>query len=82
VKKLLKRDPAARLGNLKGGVEEIQQAKWFKHFDFDAMLSRGLPAPWVPRLEGALDTSHFDPAEEADPGDCRYTQRGAWDKDF
>jgi hypothetical protein len=82
VKKLLIRDPAVRLGNLKGGVEEIQQQKWFNNFDFDLMLSRGMTAPWVPQIKGALDTSNFDPMEEEPIVESKYTQRGNWDKDF
>lgn len=82
VKKLLMRDPVARLGNLRGGVDEIQQHKWFNGFDMDLMLSRGMTAPWVPKIKSALDTSNFDPMEEPDAVESNYTQRGNWDKDF
>ena len=82
VKKLLMRDPVTRLGNLRGGVEEIKQHKWFKTFDFDKMLSRAMTAPWVPKIKGKMDTSNFDPMEEAEPDIGNYTQRGNWDKDF
>ena len=82
MKKLLMRDPVTRLGNLRGGVDEIRQHKWFQSFDFDQMLARGITAPWVPKIKGALDTSNFDPMEEPDVVESNYSQRGNWDKDF
>ncbi len=82
VKKLLIRDPVTRLGNLRGGAEEIRQQKWFNGYDFELMLSRGMTAPWVPKIKSLTDTSNFDPMEEEPVNDAGYIQRGNWDKDF
>lgn len=83
MKKLLARDPVMRLGNQRGGVDEIRQQPWFQDFDFDGMLARRLPAPWVPRIRSPTDASNFDPVQEPEPQDVgNYVCRGAWDKDF
>jgi protein kinase A len=82
VKKLLIRDPVTRLGNLRGGSEEIRQQKWFSDFDFDRMLSRQITAPWLPKIASVTDTSNFDPMEEAEVVDNNYVCRGNWDAAF
>ncbi len=83
MKKLLARDPVIRLGNLRGGVEEIRQQQWFKDFDFDGMLTRRIPAPWVPRIRSSTDASNFDPVHEQEIEDgSGYLCKGNWDKDF
>lgn len=82
VKKLLIRDPVTRLGNLRGGSEEIRQQKWFSDFDFDRMLSRQITAPWIPKIASVTDTSNFDPMEEAEVVDNNYVCRGNWDATF
>lgn len=50
MKRLLSREIQTRLGNLKGGVEDIKQHAWFKPFDFEALMKRTLKAPWVPKV--------------------------------
>ncbi len=82
VKKLLIRDPCTRLGNLRGGPEEICQQKWFQGYNFEQYLTRTMKAPWVPKVTSAVDTSNFDPAEEQSQPDSGYVMRGNWDKDF
>eukprot|EP00602_Paraphysomonas_sp_CaronLab_P010418 CAMPEP_0185025144 /NCGR_PEP_ID=MMETSP1103-20130426/8214_1 /TAXON_ID=36769 /ORGANISM="Paraphysomonas bandaiensis, Strain Caron Lab Isolate" /LENGTH=758 /DNA_ID=CAMNT_0027558279 /DNA_START=58 /DNA_END=2331 /DNA_ORIENTATION=+ len=64
VKKLLSRDPITRLGNLRGGPDEIKQHQWFASFDFDAMMNKSMKAPWIPKVSSVTDTSNFDPMEE------------------
>jgi hypothetical protein len=72
-----------RLGNQRGGAEDIRQQPWFHDFDFDGMLARRLPAPWVPRIRSPTDASNFDPVQEPEPQDVdSYVPKGAWDKDF
>ena len=82
VKRLLSREIQTRLGNLKGGVEDIKQHKWFQTFDFDALLKRQLKAPWVPQVASVTDTSNFDPYGAEDHVDDGFVDHGNWDKDF
>jgi serine/threonine protein kinase/CRP-like cAMP-binding protein len=82
VKRLLSREIQTRLGNLKGGVEDIRQHAWFKPFDFEGLLKRTLKAPWVPKVTSVTDTSNFDPYGADDHVDDGYVDHGNWDKDF
>eukprot|EP01038_Epipyxis_sp_PR26KG_P006283 gene6283-8651_t len=82
VKRLLSREIQSRLGNLKGGPEDIKQHKWFDGFDFDIMLRKQLKAPWVPKVASITDTSNFDPYGADDHPDDNYVDHGNWDKDF
>lgn len=82
VKKLLSREVQSRLGNLRGGCEDIKDHKWFSSLSFDALVKRELKAPWVPKLKSDTDTSNFDPYGEDDHVDTGYIDKGDWDKDF
>ena len=83
VKRLLSREIQTRLGNLKGGAEDIKEQKWFSTIDFDAIIKRSVKAPWLPKITSAVDTSNFDPYEdENDANDNNFTDNSNWDKDF
>ncbi len=82
MKRLLSREVQTRLGNLKGGTDDIKQQKWFQGFDFDALLKRQMKAPWVPKVKSVTDTSNFDPYGADDHVDNGFVDRGNWDKDF
>lgn len=82
VKKLLSREVQTRLGNLRGGCDDIKNHKWFSTIDFDALLAKKLKAPWVPAVKSDTDTSNFDPYGADDHVDNGYIDRGDWDKDF
>lgn len=58
VTKLLNKDPAQRLGSRSPG--EILEHAWFAELDVEAMRHRECVAPWVPIVEGPLDTSYFN----------------------
>jgi len=76
IKKLLVKNPAKRLGSLKGGVNDIKNNAWFADFDWKALANRTMKAPYVPHLDNPEDTSHFEdipldakvPGEEEFPG--------------
>merc|ERR1712183_773926 len=51
VKKLLTADLGKRYGNLKNGVDDIKQHKWFKDIDWAALLQKKLPAPFKPQVK-------------------------------
>jgi len=57
---LVTKDPAQRLGNLKGGVDDILNHDWFKTIDFDKLRHKDMKAPYVPKIKNPLDASNFD----------------------
>ncbi|XP_030041505.1 ribosomal protein S6 kinase beta-2 [Microcaecilia unicolor] len=60
LKKLLKRNPAQRLG---GGVEDaadIQKQPFFRHIHWDDLLARKIDPPFKPQLQSDEDVSQFD----------------------
>jgi len=60
VSKLLSTQPGKRLGNLKGGISDIQKHKWFSSFDWNGLDALTIPAPYVPAVKDATDVSNFD----------------------
>ncbi|KAJ3391977.1 camp-dependent protein kinase catalytic subunit [Lobulomyces angularis] len=68
VKKLLTPDLSKRFGNLKSGVEDIKQHKWFTGVNWGVLLKLGIPAPFIPKLSHPGDASNFDSyPEDHDP---------------
>ncbi len=57
-------DLTRRLGNLKGGVDEIKQHRYFKGLDFEKLQSLELKSPYIPRVTGDGDANNFDKYEE------------------
>ena len=79
IRKLINPNPALRLGALKNGVEGIKLHRWFAAdgFDWSALLSKSIPAPYVPSIKDPLDMEHFDAQDDdvevevyADSQDC------------
>lgn len=66
----LKGDLTRRLGNMKGGVEEIKSHEYFHDMDFEAMYSKKVPSPYVPKVSSAMDSSNFDKYPEEDVEWC------------
>lgn len=64
IKKLLSVNPAFRLGNLIGGIEDIIKDPFFAGYDWDATINQTLPSPYCPHVAGADDTTNFDEYEE------------------
>lgn len=60
VMKLLVKDPTRRLGSLARGEREIKEHPWFNGLDMHELRHRRVPAPWVPQLKDAFDTSCFE----------------------
>jgi hypothetical protein len=59
---LLTRNPEARLGSAsQGGAHAIMHHPFFgNHVNWDDLYQRRIPPPYVPRLKGEEDLSHFD----------------------
>lgn len=60
VKKLLQADLSKRWGNLKNGVRDIKECKWFSLINFDDLRSKKLPVKYKPTVKGLDDLSNFE----------------------
>ncbi|EER11993.1 cAMP-dependent protein kinase catalytic subunit, putative [Perkinsus marinus ATCC 50983] len=68
IKRLLTHDRSKRFGCLKNGAEDIKKHKWFKGVEWNRVMSRELPPPYVPKVKGEDDTSMFDKYPESAEG--------------
>jgi len=66
VKKLLTAELSKRFGNLKQGVEDIKQHKWFKDCPWEDLLEKKIPAPFKPAVKSETDTSNFEDYPDSD----------------
>ncbi|CAO3692078.1 unnamed protein product [Umbelopsis ramanniana] len=60
LKRLLVGDRSRRLGNLKGGAEDVKRHKWFRGVDWFGLLEKKVQAPIVPPYRHPGDTSNFE----------------------
>ncbi|KAG0149725.1 hypothetical protein CROQUDRAFT_669044 [Cronartium quercuum f. sp. fusiforme G11] len=58
--KLLNIDRSKRLGNLKGGIQDIKNHDWFTGVDWDSLSKQTIRAPILPRIGVPGDTSNFE----------------------
>jgi len=61
---LLQVDLTKRFGNLKNGVNDIKNHRWFQTTDWIAIYQKKVEAPFIPKCKGPGDTSNFDDYEE------------------
>lgn len=80
VKKLLSREVQNRLGNLKGGPDDILNHDWFNTINFDKYMSKSMPAPWKPAVTSATDTSAFDQYIPDEVYSTNYVDSTNWDQ--
>nr|AQT03466.1 cAMP-dependent protein kinase A catalytic subunit [Perinereis aibuhitensis] len=64
LKNLLQVDLTKRYGNLKNGVNDIKNHKWFSTTDWIAIYQKKVEAPFIPKCKGPGDYSNFDDYEE------------------
>nr|XP_047123919.1 cAMP-dependent protein kinase catalytic subunit alpha isoform X2 [Hydra vulgaris] len=64
LKSLLQVDLTKRFGNLKNGVADIKNHRWFSSTDWIAIYQKKVDAPFIPRCKGPGDPSNFDDYEE------------------
>jgi len=57
---LLMKDPRKRLGASQADAQEVKSHPYFRNVDWQAMLEKRVPVPYVPKFKGKLDVSHFD----------------------
>lgn len=60
IKKLLKKNPAQRLGSSKNDCAEIQKQRFFRQIDWDDLLNKRVEPPNKPSLQSDEDVSQFD----------------------
>jgi len=72
IRKLLQPDLSKRYGNLKGGVDDIKNHKWFAGVNWDHVENKLIVPPYIPRCRYNGDTSHFDQyPEDYEPYDVQ-----------
>eukprot|EP01112_Ceratiomyxa_fruticulosa_P001789 TRINITY_DN1195_c0_g2_i1.p1 TRINITY_DN1195_c0_g2~~TRINITY_DN1195_c0_g2_i1.p1 ORF type:complete len:464 (-),score=68.51 TRINITY_DN1195_c0_g2_i1:327-1718(-) len=64
IRKLLASDRTRRLGNLKGGANDVKQHKWFKGVEWDLLYYKRVVAPIIPEVEHEGDTNYFEKYED------------------
>ncbi|KAF8790582.1 cAMP-dependent protein kinase catalytic subunit like protein [Argiope bruennichi] len=60
LKNLLQVDLTKRYGNLKNGVNDIKNHKWFATTDWITIFQKKMKAPLIPKLTSKGDTRQFD----------------------
>lgn len=59
VKHLLVADLGKRYGNLKKGVHDIKDHRWFKHIDWKKVVEKKIKPSYKPSVESEGDTSNY-----------------------
>lgn len=60
LKNLLQVDLTRRYGNLKAGVKDIKDHRWYKDMDFIAIYEKSVAAPYIP----PSDKENYDTYDE------------------
>ena len=66
IKHLLESDLTKRYGNLKNGVKDITGHRFFKSLNWDKLLKKELPAPYIPKVKSNNDISNFSAYPDSD----------------
>jgi len=64
ISNLLQTDLSKRFGNLKEGVDDIKNHKWFEGIDWEELKNGNSPPPFIPICGGDDDTSNFQAYDE------------------
>lgn len=80
VSHILQVDSTRRYGNLRDGVLDFKNHKWFREIDWDSLLNSRVPAPFVPKVKSPGDTTNFDSFDEEkirESPECLYEEEFA-----
>eukprot|EP00003_Mantamonas_plastica_P018726 TRINITY_DN3056_c1_g2_i4.p1 TRINITY_DN3056_c1_g2~~TRINITY_DN3056_c1_g2_i4.p1 ORF type:complete len:313 (+),score=51.77 TRINITY_DN3056_c1_g2_i4:98-1036(+) len=64
VRRLLTADRTKRLGNLKKGARDVENHRWFRRVDWNALLERTIDAPIIPPYKYPGDAGNYDDYED------------------
>jgi len=83
VRALLKYEPSERLAMRPGGTKNFKDHQWYQGFDWMAMATLLLEAPYKPIVKSRNDIANFCAQREDMPRQIPYKDDGSgWDKDF
>ena len=71
IRKLLDRKVQTRLGS-QTGIEEIKKHPFFATIDFNMILQKKYPAPFIPNLNDQTDVQYFDEEFTSEDTDMSY----------
>ncbi|XP_035260079.1 serine/threonine-protein kinase N1 isoform X1 [Anguilla anguilla] len=60
MRRLLRRNPERRLGSSEKDAEDVKKQPFFRGVDWETLLQRKLPPPFVPSIGDKEDVSNFD----------------------
>lgn len=60
LQKLLTREPEMRLGSGPTDAQEIMSHAFFRNINWEDVYNKRIPAPFLPQITSATDTSNFD----------------------
>ncbi len=64
LRQFLIKDPTKRLGNLRGGCQDIKQHPWFYGVDWEALMAGKIRPPIQPLVTKESDARNFDSYKE------------------
>ncbi|KAM7372438.1 hypothetical protein PAMP_009603 [Pampus punctatissimus] len=67
MRRLLRRNPERRLGSGEKDAEDVKKQPFFRGTDWEALLQKKVPPPFVPSIGGKEDVSNFDTEFTAEP---------------
>uniref|UniRef100_A0A3P9PYK7 protein kinase C n=1 Tax=Poecilia reticulata TaxID=8081 RepID=A0A3P9PYK7_POERE len=67
MRRLLRRNPERRLGSGEKDAEEVKKQPFFRNVDWEALLHRKVPPPFVPSIRSKEDVSNFDEEFTTEP---------------
>ena|ERR1711865_1085858 len=80
--KLLKVNPALRIGCLKGGATDVKQHRYFNGYTWDGLLERRYKAPWTPDVKSNTDVGNFPDDYEQNDKLPAYKKDRSWFADW
>ncbi|XP_072396435.1 serine/threonine-protein kinase N isoform X4 [Diabrotica undecimpunctata] len=60
MRRLLRKSPDRRLGSSERDAEDVKKQAFFRHIQWEELLHRRIPPPFVPTVESMEDVSNFD----------------------